>query len=121
MLYIYKIIFQTYQYVFGLNIQKKKHLPGYSYLRPSSHLVIRLNQNNQLWLGEKPVSFRDQLALHYDIAYRNTEMDQSKGLKYAKTVLHLKHDVDSIMIEQLDQIPTTKIIDKLANFNAKKI
>ena len=39
----------------------------------------------------------------------------------AETALQLKHDVDTIMVELLDKIPTTGIIDKFANITAKKI
>ena len=48
-------------------------------------------------------------------------MEQAKGIINAETALQLKHDADKIMVEQLDQIQTTGIIDKFANFTAKKI
>ena len=100
---------------------KEKHFPGYSYLGPASRLDIRLNENDQPRHGEEPVSPTDQLALHHDIAYRDAEVDQTKGLINAETTFQLKHDADKIMVEQLDQVPTTGIIDKFANLTAKKI
>ena len=33
----------------------------------------------------------------------------------------MKHEADKKMIEQLDQVPTLKIIDKFANFTAKRL
>ena len=84
---IYKILFQTYQDLSGLNIRKKKHFSGYSYLGPASRLDIRLNENDQPRQGEEPVSPTDQLALHHDIAYRNAEVNQAKGLINAETAL----------------------------------
>ena len=33
----------------------------------------------------------------------------------------MKHEADKKMIEQLDQVPTNSIIDKFANFTAKKL
>ena len=33
----------------------------------------------------------------------------------------MKYEADKTMIEQLDQVPTTGIIDKFANFTAKKL
>ena len=82
---------------------------------------IRLNENDKPRHREEPVSPTDQLALHHDIAYRNAELDQAKDLINAETALQLKHDADKIMVEQLNQVPTTGIIDKFANFTAKKI
>ena len=100
---------------------KEKHFPGYSYLGLASCLDICLNENEKRRQGEDPVSPTDQLALHHDISYRNVEADQAKGLINAETALQLIHDADKIMVEQLNKIPTTGIIDKFANFTAKKI
>ena len=66
---------------------------------------IRLYKNDQPRHGEEPVSPTDQVALHYNIAYRNADRLDPE------TALQLKHDADKIMVEQLDQVPTTGIID----------
>ena len=33
----------------------------------------------------------------------------------------MKHEANTTMVEQLDQVPTTYIIDKFDNFTAKKL
>ena len=93
---------------------KDKHFPVYLYLGPASRLDIRLNKNHQPWQGDEPISPTDQLALHHDIAYRNADRVDPE------TALQLKHDADKIMVEQLDRVKL-HIIDKFANFTAKKI
>ena len=105
---------------------KKKHFykfpaGAYSYLGQSTRLDIRLDEHNRFRLGEEPVSPTDELALHHDIAYRNAEVDQTKGLIIVETALQLKHNAYKIMVEQLHQVPTTGIIGKFANITAKKI
>ena len=100
---------------------KEKHMiykfpsKSYSYLGPGSRVDIRLDENDKPKVGEEPVSPTDQLALHLDIAYRDAEK------QYPEIALQMKHEADKTMIEQLDQIPTTGIIDKFANFTAKKL
>ena len=88
---------------------------SYSYFGPGSRVDIRLDENDQPKIGEEPVSPTDQLALHDDIAYRDAEkLDPAIALQ-------MKHESDKKMIEKLDQVPTIGIIDKFANFTAKKL
>ena len=88
---------------------------SYSYLGPGTVLPIRLDENDQPKVGEEFVSPTDQLALHHDIAYRDAEQLDPE------TALQMKHEADKKMIEQLDQVATNGIIDKFANFTAKKL
>ena len=85
------------------------------YLGPQTALAIRLDVNNQSKVREEPVSPTDKLALHHDIAYRDAEKLDSE------TALQMKHEADEKMIEQWDQVQTTGIIDRFANFTAKKL
>ena len=87
---------------------------SYSYLGPGSRVDIRLDENDKPKVGEEPVSPTDQLALHHDIAYRDAEKQDPE------IALQMKHEADKTMIEQLDQVPTTGIIDKFANFTVNK-
>ena len=64
---------------------------------------IRLNEKDQPRTCEEPVSPKDQLALHHNNAYRNSDIDQAKGLINTETSLQLKHDADKIKVEPLDQ------------------
>ena len=88
---------------------------AYSYLCPITQLVIRLDENDKPIRGEEPVSATDELVLHHEIAYRYAEKEGSE------IALQIKHEADKKMIEQLDQVPTTEILDKVANFSAKKV
>ena len=88
---------------------------AYSYLGPSTALNIRLDENDNPKPGEEPVSPTDQLALYHDIAYRDAERNDPES------ALQMKHEADKIMIEKLDQVPATGIIDNFANFTAKKL
>ena len=94
---------------------KEHHQPGYLYLGPQTALKIRLDENYQPKPAEEPISPTDELALHHDIAYRDAEKQDSE------IALQMKHEAYQTMIELLDQVPTTKIIDKFANFFAKKL
>ena len=69
---------------------------SFSYLGQGSRVDIRLDENDQPKPGEEPVSPMDELALHYDIAYRDAEKQDSE------IALQLKHEADKKMIEQLD-------------------
>ena len=99
---------------------KEKHFykfpfGAYSYLGLSTRLDIRLDENDNSRPGEEFVSPTDELALHHYIAYRDAEkLDPESALQ-------MKHEADKIMVKQLNQIPITGIIDKFANFTAKKI
>ena len=88
---------------------------AYFYLGPSTALNIRLDENDKPKSGDEPVSPTNKLALHHDIAYRYAE---KQDLEIA---LQMKHDADKTIIEQLDQVQTTGIIDKFANFTAMKL
>ena len=88
---------------------------AYFYLGPSSRLDIRLDKNDKPQVGEEPVSPTDQLALHHNIASRDAEKQNPE------IALQMKHEADKTIIEQLDQVPTTGIINKFANFTAKKL
>ena len=101
--------------IYKFNKLNKSPINAYSYFGPSSRLDIRLDENDQPKVGEEPVSPTDELALHHDIAYRDAEKQDPE------IALQMKHEADKKMIEQLDQIPTTGIIDKFANFTAKKL
>ena len=68
-----------------------------------------------LKLENKPVSPTDELALHHDIAYRDAEKQDPE------IALQMKNEADKTMIEQLNQVPTTGIIDKFANLTDKKL
>ena len=81
------------------------HYFGYSYLGPQTALKIRLDENDKPTAGVEQVSPTDQLALHHDIAYRDAEKQEPE------IALQMKHEADKIMIEQLDEVPTTGIID----------
>ena len=95
--------------------KNEHHYPGYSYLGPQTALKRRLDKNDQPKVGEEPVSPTNELALHHDFAYRDAEKQDPK------IALQIKHEADKKMIEQLDQVQTTGIIDKFANFTAKKL
>ena len=95
--------------------KNEHHYTGYSYLGPQTALKIWLDENDQPKSGEQPVSPTNELALHHDIAYRDAEKCEPE------IALQMKHEADKKMIEQLDQVKTTGIIDKFANFIAKKL
>ena len=95
--------------------KNEHHYPGYSYLGPQTALKIRLDENDKPKSGEEPVAPTDQLALHHDIAYRNAEKQDPE------IALQMKLEADKTMIEQLDQVQTTGIINKFANFTAKRL
>ena len=67
---------------------------GYSYLGPYSCLNIRLDEHDQPRPGKEPVSPTHQLALHHDIAYRDAELVETKGLLDLETALQMKHEAD---------------------------
>ena len=100
---------------FWSKYKNEHHWPGYSYLGPNTNLNIRLDENDYPRVGEEPVLKIDQLALYHDMAFRDAERSPPES------ALHLKHEADKSMIEKLDQVPTTGIIDKFANFSAKKL
>ena len=88
---------------------------SYFYLGLSTRLDIRLDENDNPKPREEPVLATDELSLHHDIAYRDAErLDPESALQS-------KHNTDRTMIEKLDQVSTTGIIDKFANFTAKKL
>ena len=89
---------------------------SYSYLGPSTWLDIRLDENDKPKPGDEPVSPTDELALHHDIAYRDAERGPDP-----ESALQLKHNANRNMIDKLNQISTTGILDKFAKFTAKKL
>ena len=101
--------------IYKFNKFNKFPLSGNSYLGFSSDLKIRLDENDQPKVGQEPLSPTDELALHHDNAYRDAEKQDPE------IALQMKHEADKKMIEQLDKVQTTGIIDKFANFTAKKL
>ena len=101
--------------IYKFNKLNKFPVSAYSYLGPHTFLNIRLDENDKPKVEEEPVSPTDELALHHDIAYRDAEKQDSE------IALKMKHEADKKMIEQLDQVSTTEIIDKFTNFIAKKL
>ena len=53
--------------------------------------------------------------IDHDIDYRDAEKCDPE------IAIQMQHETDKTMIEQLDQVPTTSIIDKFSNLTAKKL
>ena len=101
--------------IYKFNKLNKFSVSAYSYLRSQTDENIRLDENDKPKVGEEPVSPTDEYALYHDIVYRDTKKQDPE------IALQMKHETDKTMIEQLDQVSTTGIIDKVANYTAKKL
>ena len=80
----------------------EKHFPSYNYLGPRTRrLDIRLNENNNPKVGEKPINAIDHLEYIHDLAYQRSENIKDR------------HRADQEMLNELKQIKNLPIPQRL--------
>lgn len=92
----------------GAKYRGEMHLPGYSFVGPSTSLKDRLDENDQSYEHSKPINRVDEAAMYHDIAYRDTKDDLKK-----------KHEADKILIDRLNNFQSPTFRERLGGFLAK--